>query len=273
MRIYDIDASENKKDIAVFAIGDIQYGDDMCSVSRLEEYLDWTMYRYHDCTRIFIGVGDYIDLASPSNRSLVAELYESPRAALTLQGRKWIKELYSILAPRLVSTNGILLHGHHYCPYHGPEGGGYEDSDEELADLLGYQACDTWKALVSVDLGDDQRVKILASHGNKGGGQLAGSYFNMLEKQANRFDDIDIIVQGHANRIGAIPVPRLREVGGEFKDRHIHMLACGSFSKSLSNDGETYAERADYPPLGIGHTAVRISRKAGRPVLESTVRT
>jgi hypothetical protein len=274
---------EGKK-VTVFTLSDIQYASgtqsDQCSVRRLEEYLDWTKDEFKDHVRIFIGTGDYIDCMSPSNRMMAAQLYESPREGLQIVAMHWVRQLADILKPRVADAHyGLLMQGHHWTPYpmQDDDDSNVTNSDEHLAELLGFDYSSTWVNLVKFSLTNPktmgtEQVEILASHGSAGGGQLAGSFFNMLEKQANRYDNVDAVIFSHANRIGAVPTPRVRHDGTKWRDRHTHLIASGSFSKSILEKGESYAERRNYAPLGIGASALTFwINSDGRKVLESRI--
>jgi hypothetical protein len=285
MNVLPIDLRPFKgQKVSVFTLSDIQYASgtqsDQCSLKRLEEYLDWTMQEFHDHVKIFIGTGDYIDCMSPSNRALAAQMYEAPNEGLQIVAMHWVRQLADILQPRVASAHyGLIMKGHHWTPYPMRDDDNtshpinFSNSDEHLAALLGFDYSSTWVNLVKLQLTDDAQVEILASHGSKGGGQLAGSFFNMLEKQGNRYDNVDAVIFSHANRIGAVPSPRLRHDGQRWRDRHTHLIASGSFSRSiLENGNESYAERRNYAPLGIGATALTCwVNKDGRKVLESRV--
>ena len=104
------------EEVRVLPIGDIQFGEYGCDIDRLERHLKWGMD--HDC--YFVGMGDYLDPISPSNRRILAGarvgLYDSARELLDEAAEKKLDELKQVLAPTRGRWLG-LVSGHHYWPF------------------------------------------------------------------------------------------------------------------------------------------------------------
>lgn len=102
------------EEVRVLPIGDIQYGAQGCDIERLKRHLEWGMK--NDC--YFLGMGDYLDVASPSNRRMLQEvtLYDSVREMMDNKMEDELKALLHILAPTRGRWLG-LVSGHHLWPF------------------------------------------------------------------------------------------------------------------------------------------------------------
>jgi len=69
------------REVRIMPLGDIQYGAPI-DMERLKKYLKWA--KQHDVW--FLGMGDYLDVASPSNRKEMGgvrpRIYDSIRKAI-----------------------------------------------------------------------------------------------------------------------------------------------------------------------------------------------
>ncbi|KKL83614.1 hypothetical protein LCGC14_1972950, partial [marine sediment metagenome] len=100
-----------------------------CHVKRLKSVIQWGV----DHGASFIGMGDYVDVASPSNRVALdsARLYDTVRNALEDKATEVQEELHDILRPTIGSWVSLGT-GHHYWPF---EDG--TTTDTRLAKFLG----------------------------------------------------------------------------------------------------------------------------------------
>ena len=98
-------------------------------------------------------------------------------------------------------------------------------------------------------------IDIMAHHG-KGGGMLAGSSFNTVEKMQNVME-ADIYLMGHDHMKGAIPgKPRLRFTQGRgsisVKERTPHLGRTGSFLKAYEPGMVNYNVDVCRSPCALG---------------------
>src|SRR3990167_2167004 len=101
-------------EVRILPITDIQWGAKGCDADRLKQHIDWGLK--NDC--YFVGLGDYVDVASPSNRSKFASanFYDTVRDAMDSISEKHVSELIDILQPTKGKWLG-LLSGHHYWEF------------------------------------------------------------------------------------------------------------------------------------------------------------
>jgi len=259
-------------EVRVLPIGDIQYGAAGCDIDRLKRHIEWGME--HDC--YFIGLGDYLDVASPSNRRMLQEvtLYDSVREMMDDKMADELKKLLRILGPTKGRWLG-LVSGHHLWPF-----GDGSTSDTRLA-----QALDTKYmgdgAAVSILQFVHQRPTKSGRHGtkmtgtakvwyhhSKGSGQLAGAPLNQLEHIAKVFY-ADIYLTAHHHRKVATKIPFIDyEAGPRGGVRFVtcnRILACtGGFLKGyemgttnpLGYPAAGYVEKAMMTPTALGGVLV-----------------
>jgi hypothetical protein len=95
---------------------------------------------------------------------------------------------------------------------------------------------------------------IWAYHG-KGGGTLAGSTFNAIERWANGLE-ADLVIMGHDHKKGAVPKERLRIAGRQdtlrVTDRTLWIGRTGSFLKGYEPGKASYVAGAAMNPVTLG---------------------
>lgn len=257
---------ERYGEVVVVPIGDLQYtGESGSTVLRL---LKDTIARGLDRDAYFLGMGDYIDFASPSNRARLktADLYDTAKKFIDESVRALNLELYQkVLAPTKGRWLG-LLRGHHFHTY---ETGISTDNE-----LCGW--------LEAPFLGTCGYVRILAMHKRSrlvsftiwchhgaGGGQSTGSPLLKLERQANHWD-ADLFLIGHQSKLVSAPIERIYPIWDGPIPHLAHrkiMLACtGSFSRGYmvgtkqgAEPAGDYVEQKMLTPTALGAITVRFS--------------
>lgn len=233
-------------------------------IGRLRQVVEWGT----EHGAYFIGMGDYVDAMSPSNRDSVkaAKMYDSVRDALEEQAEETQEELHELLAPTVGRWLG-LVSGHHFWPY---EDG--STTDTRLAEYLGCPYLgDTGYVYCRMEpLYQHHRAptfKVWAWHG-QGGGATIASPMNKLEKKIADFE-ADVYLMGHYHRALAVKKPRLDIIGGdrgstpEVVHRDRMLVVTGSFMRgylqgSLAEGraGGSYVEKAGLPPASLGNIVV-----------------
>src|SRR3990167_1464911 len=104
------------EDTVLMPLGDIQLQEDRgaVDVKRLKETVQWGV----DHNAWWIGMGDYIDMESPSNRRALQNsgVYDAVLDALDAKAEELEDELKDILKPTVGRWVG-LLEGHHFHPH------------------------------------------------------------------------------------------------------------------------------------------------------------
>lgn len=261
--------SRQSDTILLMPVGDIQwYGDPKgIALSMLKKHIKWGV----DNGAYFIGMGDYIDTFSPSNRQRLANanLYDTGLKGIDKMGEDLVRQIYEeALKPSKGRWLG-LLEGHHYHEYRNNT-----TTDQDLAGLLDAPFLGTSAyvrlAFQRADKGASP-VTIWAHHGVGGGVSIAAP-LNKLEKVMRGFD-ADIYIMGHFSSIDGKPVDRIEPhfpLRGKFPPRLIHrtklLVASGGFLKGYQEgrkDGNVprgnYVEKGMMNPAHLGGPLIKIT--------------
>ena len=248
--------------IYLVPLGDIQAGTEACDLDLLDRTVQESLRLDAPC--FYTGMGDYLDIASPSNRKAwqQAGFYDSVEDMMDDRVGQEEKQLLSILKPTTGKWLGMLT-GHHWWKYQDGT-----NSDERLAKALETEHLGTC-AMVRLpfsDLGVEISCTIWSHHG-VGSSSTAAGALNRLEKVAN-WAEADIYLMGHQHRRVAIHLPRLyiTDTADPLLLHKSKLLACtGSYLKGYlqgSRRGNmaqgTYVEAGMLPPVQLGSLTIKI---------------
>lgn len=255
-------------------IGDIQYtGDDTtAAMGQLQEDLD--VVKAADDRGLFLGMGDYGDFASPSNRSRIdgAALYDTAKNVLDKAALGLTSDLYH---RAFKGTEGRwlgLVHGHHYFKL---QTGML--TDQKLCEWLDAPFLGT-NAVVRLRFIFGAKSKaaretmmnvVLWVHHGCGGGARIGAPINKLELTSLNWGGIDVFVMGHTTKAPVAPMNRLypRWHGRGTPDlvhKKIMLVNSGGYSK-------TYVEgskQGNVPMGGYGEHAMYGASVIGSPIIK-----
>jgi hypothetical protein len=258
------------KELLLMPVGDIQWAGDESEVAleMLKRHIAWGVKQ----GAWFIGMGDYIDTLSPSNRAKLsgAALYDTAVKALDRDAQARVKELYArALKPSRGRWLG-LLEGHHFFQYRDQT-----TSDQELAKLLEcpFLGSSAYVRLIfprgySTASQPTGTVTIWAHHG-AGSSSAAGGAINRVERVMRSWD-ADIYLMGHHHKVGAQPMDYIRPVFPPHGAPHLMhatkmLVTTGSFLKGYivgRTDGGIprggYVETAMMNPVQLGAPLIRI---------------
>lgn len=238
-------------------VGDIQHGGGGVDLSVLEEDIKRGM----DLGAYFIGLGDYVDVASPSGRAKIkgADYYDSVLKALGNDSDRRVDELMDILAPTVGRWWGILQ-GHHFFDH---EDG--TTTDTRLAEKLGAPFLgDSAFVRARWQRGSTTRtLDIYATHGT-GSGQTQSAPVNKLEKFAGGVH-ADLYLINHYARRGVFPADVLRlNNSGRVEAKTVYYMATGGYMKAYEQGSKTqgraqgsYVEKGMMKPTSIGGGVVK----------------
>ena len=250
-------------------VGDVQWAGEESEVAlgMLQRHIKWGVE--HDA--YFIGLGDYIDTFSPSNRARLsgAQFYDTAMKAMDRDAEARVKEIYNLaLKPSKGRWLG-LLEGHHFHEFRDRT-----TSDQLLARMLDapFLGTSAYVRLVfpyGHGSGTSTGQVLIWAHHGQGGGSTAGSALNRLERAAKSWD-ADIYLMGHHHKIGAQPLDYIRPVYSPSGKPHLEhatklLVATGSFLKGYvagRQDGGVprggYVEQGMMNPVQLGAPLVKI---------------
>lgn len=266
----------------IIPLGDIQYGADGAHVDLLRR----TIQRGEKAGAWYIGMGDYVDVMSPSNRRRLveADFYDSSLNALEEVAEIHRQQVLRILEPTKGRWLG-MLEGHHFYKF--MDG---STSDTRLARDLGCPFLGTC-AMLRIVMKDKKYPEkkrlsytIWAHHG-RGGGMKAAAPLNKLENLAYAFD-ADMFLLGHYTKKGVVPLQRIsmtRVKPYQLEHKDIHLVATGGYLKGYMAGSQmegrpqgSYVEQGMMAPVALGSPVVRLrphyeSGKSNPIRLEATV--
>jgi hypothetical protein len=254
--------------IVIAPLGDIQYAGQRgpTSKSLLKEHIAQCLEE----KAWFIGMGDYIDFMSPSNRQRrqAAAFYDLTEDTIDDKALDLVLELYQeYLKPTKGRWIG-MLHGHHYTWLKTGD-----TSDQRLCQLLETRFLGTsaYIRLQFVIPKSSTRCNVtLWAHHGCGGGQKAGAPLGKIEDQAASFPGADIYLMGHTTKSPVAPIeqiyPRWHGHGApDLVHKRVYLVNSGGFAKGhakASKQGNVpmggYVEQGMMRPASLGAPIIRI---------------
>lgn len=246
-------------------LGDIQYAGENRHVAlgMLKRHVQWGV----DQGAYFLGMGDYIDFASPSNRQRLSQaaLYDTANTVIGAKADELVEELYEeALKPSRGRWLG-LLEGHHF--YQHPSG---ITTDQKLAGMLKAKFLGTSACIrLQFNRGGSSHPYVIWCHHGTGGGATAAAVLNKLQRMSQGFA-ADLFLMGHLPRKVNEPMDYLVPVYPNRGTPHLAhrtkiFAGTGGFMKSWvpqSTQGGIprggYAEQKMLPPAALGGILVRI---------------
>ena len=266
--------------LKIMPIGDLHIGADGFKAELLGRYIEQGLK--DGC--YFIGMGDFLDFTSSSNRERLinANLYDSARTVIDEAADRLVDTLAAILKPSTGRWLGMLEGNHMWCFDDGTT------SDMALcralkAPFLG--SC----GLVQCRFRDATSPRrtitadVWGAHGYGGGATPAG-ILNKLHRAMESFE-ADVYFMGHLHRLVAEKVSRLycsHSPNPKIIERPKILCGTGSFmagyqqgSKYAGRPHGSYVERKILPPSALGSPVIAVwpkrAKHEGLPVLEMTV--
>ena len=262
MRLIQYEAPRGS--LVIAPLGDIQWAGDKSDIvfDQLGEHVD----RCLSLGAKFIGLGDYVDFMSPSNRESwkTGKFYDTARKVVDDKAKDLTDDLLKkILAPTKGHWLG-LVSGHHYFPL--KDG---RTTDTYLAEQLGahFLGEDTAMIRVVFQHGNCRNaIDIWMAHG-RGNGQLPSAPINLLDR-VSHYVDADIYVIGHqtkkcfASSDRMYPIyPQGRGLEPRLGHKTLHLVGAGGWTRGYKMNESTYVEQAIMRPVTLGAPIIRVSPK------------
>lgn len=250
--------------LLLLPLGDIQYsgkGNDV-AMGMLQRHVEWGVKE----GAYFLGMGDYIDYLSPSNRARLqtAALYDTAMKVQDETAERLVDELYDVLKPSRERWFG-MLEGHHFYEFRDGT-----TSDQLLADKLGARFLGSCAFVrLMFDYGGRRGSVVVWCHHGMGGGGREGSVLNKLDQIPRSFE-ADIYLMGHHHKKANAPIDFIVPVwSGNGKPRLMYrtkiLAGTGSFLKGYIAGNRAgkiprgnYVEQKMLNPVALGGVAIRI---------------
>jgi hypothetical protein len=249
------------KPFVLMPIGDIQWTGRNGGTA--EDLLKRRIDKGLELNARFIGLGDYTDAFSPSNRQRLrsAALYDTAEDVIDQKAMELVHELFDRFL-RPTKGRWISLHeGHHFAQL--KDG---TTTDMLMAELLATEFVGTcsYTRLAFKKFGD---FNIWAHHGC-GGGMRSAAPINKLETLANYWD-ANLFLMGHMTKLASAPLnrvyPNWSGKAPHLQHRKIMLVGCGGFSKAyiegarqgrVPRDG--YVAQKLLNPASLGSPIIRV---------------
>lgn len=232
------------KRLTVAPLGDVQWSGPHGSTA--SDHLLRHIDRCMELGAWFLGMGDYTDFASPSNRARLAaaNVYDTAQEVLEDASNNLVEEVYEkFLKPTTGRWLGIL-EGHHFYEFGG------RTSDMMLAERLKTRMLGTSAYIHLKPAG----VTLWAHHG-QGGGKLPAAPLNMLYHVAAGLEGADVYLMGHTTKMSSVRLSRPQPVWSPSPDlihKDIYLVNTGGFSKScVVGHRRGGIPRGDYAEQGM----------------------
>lgn len=178
-------------------LGDIHFGADDFPINRFKEHIEWCM----DRAAYFVGMGDYLDFTSHTQRALLAPLRDSVKNQIDGMIKQRADELIEILKPTRGRWLGMLEGNHRWDLASG------RSIDQYLCEQLD---CDFLGDMGIIRMvskhgpaGHPEASCILCVHHGVGSSRLAGGHLHRVEDML-KWVEADIYLMGHSHaKIGA----------------------------------------------------------------------
>jgi len=240
-------------------IGDIHYGVQDFPTNKLKTNIKWALDR--GC--IFLGMGDYFDFASSTQRSIMRSLREATAQQIDDATRTEADKLYEeILEPTKGRWLGLLEGNHRWT---------FQDAttvDQYLCSLLGCDFLGT-SATIRVHLdkapkGHYEADTVIFAHHGIGSSRKIGGHLNRVEDLL-AWIDADIYLMGHSHAKIFAPLDfQYITPDGVHTHRTKLIARTGSWYKGYASKGPlplttaaymsrgTYIEQQAYMPTAMG---------------------
>jgi len=260
--------AKGSTEVVLAPISDIQNGAEGCDLGRLREYVEEALHR----KAWFVGVGDYVDVGSPSTRQKIsaAGLYDSAHAAIESSVTSSMEQIKAILEPTRGRWLG-LVSGHHYYDFQDGT-----NTDKLLAEWLGCEFLGDGGALLEMAFNEPggvwgkQSIEILLHHG-EGSGASPASPLTKMHKLVAHYPSVSIFLIAHYHRKIAEKSVTLRPQWGRRPKlvEHERVIACtgGYLRGYIDGKKANYIEHKMLPPTELGGIFVTIkpNKEGGSP--------
>lgn len=259
--------------------GDIHRDSDMHADSHWKDFLS---YSRRQKNAVFLGMGDYTDGVSTSERIVLDSpgLHDTTKRTMDGVYKGVAATLYNeleFMKGRLIG----MLGGNHYFDF-----GDGNTTDHVLAASLGAKflgVCSFIRLSLRIKERPSHKASLdIFAHHGKGGGSLPGSTFNTIEKMLTTAD-ADFYLMGHDHKKGCVPSsPRLKLVSSSIeselrvRERTPWLGRTGSFLKAYEPGRVSYNVDAGRSACALGWIEFQITPKrcrvGGEDVIEFDIR-
>jgi len=254
---FDIPFKKYGEPIYLVPFGDVHRS---APLNHTEKWIEWLAWAKKLNNVWFLGMGDYDDLASTSERRILnnQDLHDSSRDTL--------EDLYRGHTERFAKEIGFMkgrligfLEGNHYADLMSGI-----TTTQFLCEIMDckYLGVSCFLMLIlKKDIHHSHRVDVWAHHG-LGGGRTAGASINKVEKMCDAAE-ADIYLMGHDHKKHIAMKSRLRlsdsKRGISLENRKIVMARTGGFLRGYVKGKASYIADGAYSPSDMGTVTITMT--------------
>lgn len=257
---YFIDFDKFNEPIYIIPFGDVHRYAPMCAEEKWLETLEWGKKKER-C--YWLGMGDYLDLISASERKVIEDksLHDSTSQTLDKMVRKMVKDFsdeISFMKGRLIG----LVEGNHFWQY--PSG---ITSTQNMCDALDTKYLGT-SALIRINFTQKRRkctrsLDIIVHHG-RGSSRVSGGGLKPVQTLADMCQcDIALMGDDHKKELAFNQKLCLTQGNGvlNLRSKTILIARTGSFLKGWVPGERSYVVDSQYTPTDLGLIKIEITPK------------
>lgn len=255
--------AENQKTM-LMPVGDVHYGSKGWPKNKFVEHMHWGMER----GALFLGVGEYLDFASFTQRRQMAPLRDETKDEISSMTKDKTWELYDLISFTKGRWIG-MLEGDHYWEF--------EDGttcDQMLARLLGGQFLGTSSHIrltpQNAPKNHPEADTLVYVHHGIGSARLSGGHLHRVEDML-KWIEADIYLMGHTHAKVSAPIDRqyispdgvhyhrtkmIARTGGWMRGYYSHKPL--DLTKPAAHSRGSYVEKKAYTPSAMGGLCIGI---------------
>lgn len=259
---YEINVNQFGEEYFLPVFSDVHRYAYNCDVDRWKSFLKYCKFleeRNEGRVR-YLGLGDYDDLASGSERDALihAKLHDTTIETIDDMMEKRVSEFCEEISFMKDKTIG-LIEGNHYYKFKSGETSTNRMCQHLNAKYLG--GVSIIRLVFIIKDGKKCAVDIYAHHtaGSRGGsGRKVGSSINKLEDMADVWN-VDIVLAGHDHKMNiGFPVRMYLDQRMLVKQKEIFLIRTGSFQKGWVPDKAGYVPTFNGKPNFLGCPIIKL---------------
>src|SRR4030042_478882 len=258
VRKFYIKIEKLNEPIYILPFGDVHKYAPAHADERWADFLEWARNKNR---AYFLGMGDYADFVSSSERDAIktGKFHESTIQTIEELYETHLRGIYRDIEFARGRCIG-LLEGNHYAEF--------RDGTTSTQRLCGLLNCDYLGVSAFVRLmlrygGHSCAVDIWAHHG-KGAARLIGGSLNTVQQMGEQAEaDIYLMAHDHKKSIGMTSKLKLTSGGGNVSLVHRKQIyaRCGSFLRGYVPDMPTYIADKNLNPTDMGIVKIELTPK------------
>jgi hypothetical protein len=258
IQYYKIPVKKSDETYYLFPFGDIHRTSPGCHVEKWKEFLAWAKRKGRSH---FIGMGDYLDIMSTSERDIFSNrnIHDSTADTLNMLYMKQTEDFaeeIKFMEGRLIG----LLEGNHFAVLKSGI-----TTTQYLCQLLNckYLGCSSFIRISFPYAQNSSSIDIWAHHG-RGAARLIGGSLNRVQQMAEAASaNLFLMAHDHKKSAGTASKLMLSGNGENMKLRHQKQLfvRTGSFLKGYEPEKASYVADSALNPSDLGVVKIEMTPK------------